>query len=96
VGACTPTALYVASPLAGSAPTPDLHSLPVPTPELRPRVAGQRRGRVAEGVREKGHRRLALGTPLHRRRRKREAAGAYARATHARARVCVCGGGVGA
>jgi len=34
-----------------------------------------------EGGREKGYRRLALGTPLHYRRREREAASACARAT---------------
>jgi len=67
---------------AGSTPALDLRPPPIPTPELRPGVTGRRRGRVAEGGHEEGgHRRLALGTPLHCRRREREAAGASTRAT---------------
>jgi len=63
-------------------PVLDLRPLPIPTPELRPGVAGRRRGRVAEGgYEEGGHQRLALGTPPHYWRRETEAAAASARVT---------------
>ena len=62
-------------PEPGYAPALDLRSPPLPTPELRPEVAGRRRGKVTEG----GTRKEITGdSPLPCRGREREPAGASA------------------